>query len=131
MCARRCSGKDAGEEEAAAQSDSCSSSSNDSDADEGEGEGKGGDGCKGNEANEGHQNQHQEDTREGPCVPPVGKKMRKALDQFECPHSWRILELDKLQLDSNNVRMMPHAALDVEWAKRYPGWGLPGPGIGD
>ena len=54
-----------------------------------------------------------------------GKKTSKTLQEFQgevCPHAWRILDaVQDLTVEGNNVRMLPHAAFDMEWARSFSG----------
>lgn len=69
---------------------------------------------------------------EDPCDPEprslvFGKKASKTLRAFqgeECPpHQWGILDaVQDLTVEGNNVRMLPHAAFDMAWARSFPGW---------
>ena len=57
---------------------------------------------------------------------PIGAKMTKKLQEFKdgsCPHTWRILDaVGDLSVEGNHLKMVPHAACDMEWARSFAGW---------
>ena len=50
-------------------------------------------------------------------MPPVVKQ----LDKFECPHKWRFMDYANFGAEGNNVRMLPHAAFELDWVSKFPG----------
>ena len=47
---------------------------------------------------------------------------RKQVKKFESPHAWRLFDdVSNFGSDKNNVRMVPHAPLEVSWLETFAG----------